>query len=115
MEYREASRSPHEGTIEFISLDSHKGAGESLFLYCPLLVELIMISLSRVALQCLYIRLNLITTWRLSVCFHSSSVSTQRPAVSGLLHAALAHWYAAVGWPHSPGPGSHTEKEVREL
>lgn len=29
---REGSRTPHEGTIEFISLDSHKGAGESLFL-----------------------------------------------------------------------------------
>ncbi|XP_050762172.1 inactive serine/threonine-protein kinase VRK3 [Gymnogyps californianus] len=26
---REGSRSPHEGTIEFISLDSHKGAGPS--------------------------------------------------------------------------------------
>lgn len=39
VEYREASRSPHEGTIEYISLDSHKGAGEALFLYCPLLVE----------------------------------------------------------------------------
>lgn len=30
VEYREASRTPHEGTIEFISLDTHKGAGESL-------------------------------------------------------------------------------------
>lgn len=29
---REGSRTPHEGTIEFISLDSHKGAGESPFL-----------------------------------------------------------------------------------
>lgn len=29
VEYREASRTPHEGTIEFISLDAHKGAGES--------------------------------------------------------------------------------------
>lgn len=55
------------------------------------------------------------TRWCLSVCFHFSSVSTQRPAVSGLLHAALAHRYPAVGWPHSPGPGSHTEEEVREL
>lgn len=32
MAQREGSRTPHEGTIEFISLDSHKGAGESLFL-----------------------------------------------------------------------------------
>ncbi|KAL7406632.1 hypothetical protein ABVT39_023684 [Epinephelus coioides] len=30
VEYREASRTPHEGTVEFISLDAHKGAGESL-------------------------------------------------------------------------------------
>lgn len=29
MALREGSRTPHEGTIEFISLDSHKGAGES--------------------------------------------------------------------------------------
>lgn len=28
MAQREGSRTPHEGTIEFISLDSHKGAGE---------------------------------------------------------------------------------------
>lgn len=27
---RECSRTPHEGTLEFISLDSHKGAGETL-------------------------------------------------------------------------------------
>ena len=32
MAQREGSRTPHEGTTEFISLDSHKGAGESLFL-----------------------------------------------------------------------------------
>lgn len=32
MAQREGSRTPHEGTIEFISLDSHKGAGESWFL-----------------------------------------------------------------------------------
>lgn len=30
MAQREGSRTPHEGTIEFISLDSHKGAGESV-------------------------------------------------------------------------------------
>lgn len=30
MAQREGSRTPHEGTIEFISLDSHKGAGGSL-------------------------------------------------------------------------------------
>lgn len=30
MAQREGSRTPHEGTIEFISLDSHRGAGESL-------------------------------------------------------------------------------------
>ncbi|XP_044050823.1 inactive serine/threonine-protein kinase VRK3 isoform X4 [Siniperca chuatsi] len=29
VEYREASRTPHEGTIEFISLDAHKGAAPS--------------------------------------------------------------------------------------
>lgn len=29
MEYREDSRAPHEGSTEFISLDTHKGAGES--------------------------------------------------------------------------------------
>lgn len=29
VEYREASRTPHEGTAEFISLDSHKGAAPS--------------------------------------------------------------------------------------
>lgn len=29
VEYREASRTPHEGTTEFISMDAHKGAGES--------------------------------------------------------------------------------------
>uniref|UniRef100_A0A3Q3ID03 Protein kinase domain-containing protein n=1 Tax=Monopterus albus TaxID=43700 RepID=A0A3Q3ID03_MONAL len=29
VEYREASRMPHEGTIEFISLDAHKGAAPS--------------------------------------------------------------------------------------
>lgn len=29
VEYREASRTPHEGNIEFISLDAHKGAGPS--------------------------------------------------------------------------------------
>lgn len=29
MEYREDSRAPHEGATEFISLDTHKGAGES--------------------------------------------------------------------------------------
>ncbi|XP_045888426.1 inactive serine/threonine-protein kinase VRK3 isoform X2 [Micropterus dolomieu] len=29
VEYREASRTPHEGTIEFISLDTHKGAAPS--------------------------------------------------------------------------------------
>lgn len=27
---REGSRTPHEGTIEFISQDSHRGAGESV-------------------------------------------------------------------------------------
>lgn len=27
---REGSRTPHEGTVEFISHDSHKGAGESV-------------------------------------------------------------------------------------
>lgn len=32
MAQREGSRTPHEGTIEFLSLDSHKGAGESQFL-----------------------------------------------------------------------------------
>lgn len=32
MAQREGSRTPHEGTIEFISLDSHKGAGESQFI-----------------------------------------------------------------------------------
>uniref|UniRef100_H2ZZW6 non-specific serine/threonine protein kinase n=1 Tax=Latimeria chalumnae TaxID=7897 RepID=H2ZZW6_LATCH len=29
VEYREGSRTPHEGTLEFTSLDSHKGAGPS--------------------------------------------------------------------------------------
>ncbi|KAJ8281156.1 hypothetical protein GJAV_G00064180 [Gymnothorax javanicus] len=29
VEYREGSRTPHEGTVEFISLESHKGAGLS--------------------------------------------------------------------------------------
>uniref|UniRef100_A0A6Q2X964 Protein kinase domain-containing protein n=1 Tax=Esox lucius TaxID=8010 RepID=A0A6Q2X964_ESOLU len=29
VEYREGSRTPHEGAIEFISLESHKGAGPS--------------------------------------------------------------------------------------
>nr|XP_046242096.1 inactive serine/threonine-protein kinase VRK3 isoform X2 [Scatophagus argus] len=29
VEYREASRTPHEGTIDFISLDAHKGAAPS--------------------------------------------------------------------------------------
>ncbi|XP_032369827.1 serine/threonine-protein kinase VRK3 isoform X2 [Etheostoma spectabile] len=29
VEYREASRTPHEGTMEFISLDAHKGAAPS--------------------------------------------------------------------------------------
>ncbi|XP_041639867.1 inactive serine/threonine-protein kinase VRK3 isoform X2 [Cheilinus undulatus] len=29
VDYREASRTPHEGTIEFISLDAHKGAAPS--------------------------------------------------------------------------------------
>uniref|UniRef100_A0A3Q4BLY2 Protein kinase domain-containing protein n=1 Tax=Mola mola TaxID=94237 RepID=A0A3Q4BLY2_MOLML len=29
VQYREASRTPHEGAIEFISLDTHKGAGPS--------------------------------------------------------------------------------------
>lgn len=29
--WREGSRTPHEGTLEFISLDSHKGAGGSGF------------------------------------------------------------------------------------
>uniref|UniRef100_A0A3B5AZ21 VRK serine/threonine kinase 3 n=2 Tax=Stegastes partitus TaxID=144197 RepID=A0A3B5AZ21_9TELE len=29
VEYREASRTPHEGTIEFISMDAHKGAAPS--------------------------------------------------------------------------------------
>ncbi|XP_066569638.1 serine/threonine-protein kinase VRK3 isoform X2 [Amia ocellicauda] len=29
VEYREGSRTPHEGAVEFISLDSHKGAGPS--------------------------------------------------------------------------------------
>lgn len=29
VEYREASRMPHEGTVEFISLDAHKGAAPS--------------------------------------------------------------------------------------
>ena len=28
VEYREASRTPHEGALEYISVDSHKGAGE---------------------------------------------------------------------------------------
>ncbi|CAL8351146.1 unnamed protein product [Merluccius merluccius] len=30
VEYREASRTPHEGAVEYISVDSHKGAGK-----CP--------------------------------------------------------------------------------
>lgn len=36
VEYREGSRTAHEGTVEFISLDAHKGAG-LLFLFnlCP--------------------------------------------------------------------------------
>lgn len=42
-----------------------------------------------------------------------SSVPTQRPAVSGLLHAALAHGDAAVVWPRSPGKGGGGETEVR--
>ncbi|KAL4613667.1 inactive serine/threonine-protein kinase VRK3 [Arapaima gigas] len=29
VEYREGSRTPHEGAVEFISMDSHKGAGPS--------------------------------------------------------------------------------------
>lgn len=29
VEYRQASRTPHEGNLEFISVDSHKGAGPS--------------------------------------------------------------------------------------
>ncbi|XP_064191465.1 inactive serine/threonine-protein kinase VRK3 isoform X1 [Anguilla rostrata] len=29
VEYREGSRTPHEGAVEFISVDSHKGAGPS--------------------------------------------------------------------------------------
>ncbi|KAI3377875.1 hypothetical protein L3Q82_009011, partial [Scortum barcoo] len=29
VEYREASRTPHEGTVDFISLDTHKGAAPS--------------------------------------------------------------------------------------
>uniref|UniRef100_A0AAX7UZ17 Protein kinase domain-containing protein n=1 Tax=Astatotilapia calliptera TaxID=8154 RepID=A0AAX7UZ17_ASTCA len=29
VEYREASRTPHEGTVQFISLDAHKGAAPS--------------------------------------------------------------------------------------
>lgn len=33
VEYREASRTAHEGTVEFISLDAHKGAGESLLCF----------------------------------------------------------------------------------
>ena len=28
VEYREASRTPHEGAVEYISVDSHKGAGK---------------------------------------------------------------------------------------
>ena len=28
VEYREASRTPHEGALEYISVDAHKGAGE---------------------------------------------------------------------------------------
>lgn len=27
VEYREDSKTPHEGALEFISLDTHKGAG----------------------------------------------------------------------------------------
>ncbi|KAG2469852.1 VRK1 kinase, partial [Polypterus senegalus] len=30
VEYREQSRTPHDGTVEFISIDSHKGVGKPL-------------------------------------------------------------------------------------
>lgn len=43
-----------------------------------------------------------------------SSLPTQRPAGSGLLHAPLAHWSAAVDWPHSARQGGGREREVRE-
>lgn len=48
---------------------------------------------------------------RVCVC---SSLPTQRPADSGLLHAPLAHWSAAVDWPHSARQGGGREREVSE-
>lgn len=44
-----------------------------------------------------------------------SSVPTRRPAVAGVLHAALAHGDAAVVGPHSPRQGGSSEAEVRML
>lgn len=46
---------------------------------------------------------------------HFSSVPTQRPAVAGVLHAALAHGNAALVGPHSPRQGGSSEAEVRML
>lgn len=45
---------------------------------------------------------------------HFSSVPAQRPAVAGVLHAALAHGNAAVVGPRSPRQGGSSEAEVRE-
>lgn len=44
MAQREGSRTPHEGTIEFISVDSHKGTGE--------LVSLLSSALELLLWQC---------------------------------------------------------------
>lgn len=49
--WREGSRTPHEGTVEFISLDSHKGTGGSGFVGLGLWVWVSLLALLAVLLS----------------------------------------------------------------
>lgn len=48
MEYRQGSRTAHQGNINFISVDSHKGAGER-----QLFIALFTLSMAEASLICM--------------------------------------------------------------
>lgn len=112
VEYREDSRTPHEGALEFISLDAHRGAGAS-----PQNKTCTYISSTRVGTGLGCHGNGTVVRGRLfdGVECRFSAVPTQRPAVAGVLHAALAHGNAAVVGPRPPGRGGSSETEVRML
>lgn len=104
--WREGSRTPHEGTVEFISLDSHKGTGGSGFVTragaAPVVVLPVVVLPADVAgtsaFQAFMCTRNWVPIWAVYSCLLMAAVlglarslsdcSRAVPAPSGALAAA---------------------------